>query len=554
MHAHSLSDSAPGHASMIDKFGPLQRYVVFCLLFGCSLIWVLPIATNDGTVHVGFAHFLSTSAPDDLAAELYARNDGIHPNFIVYALLGGLLRFLSPSGAEGVVQLVCLLGPSIAAYAAIRQIRKDRAWLAVLILPLSLNQTFFLGLYNFCFSTIAFFAAIGAFHWMQKSASPWRLLAPVVALYAAFFCHAAGFIAAVLSIAVLTLVSCIGRLLDGQALARALRSQVRNLAVFASLLPLGIVILVGGSKGPTMYGATLPSRVIDMLRLRLVETHFETDAYIGGLLNLVFIAGVAWIIWKLCQSRMGHGGEVSREAAGMVAVAAAMCLQALLFPDVMGGGWTHFLRMSLFAFLAAPLCLAYLPPRPAIDTALQMIGVACAVVLLSGTLIVQSDVKKELVHFAQIERLIGEHCAVVPIVTEKKPPYRMGMSYDPFFHVATRLETAHDRIALFNFLARLDVYPVRYQPGRDPQSLIFQWLPAQQSPRIEHASVRRFEQASGIAVDYILQWGLPESAQPLLRQPLSILLGTGAEVYRSPDARVRLYKLTPGVRSRCTPP
>jgi len=85
---------------MADKFGPLQRYVAVYLLLGCALIWVLPIVTNDGPVHVGFANLMSTSAPRAPAAQLYARNDDIHPNFVVYALLGGLLRFFSPCVAE----------------------------------------------------------------------------------------------------------------------------------------------------------------------------------------------------------------------------------------------------------------------------------------------------------------------------------------------------------------------------------------------------------------------------------------------------------------------
>jgi hypothetical protein len=538
--------------SMGGKFGPLKRYVVYCLLFGFALLWIFPIATNDGPVHVGFANFMLTGHPGNVAAELYMRNDGINPNMAVYALLVFMLRFLSPGAAEGVVQFVCLLGPSLGAYWAIGQIRKDRAWLAVLILPLSLNQAFFLGLYNFCFSAIAFFGAIGSFYWMQKKASPWRLLAPIAALYIAFFCHAAGFIAAVMSLGVLTLVSGMGRLMDGHRLALALRSQVRNLAVFASLLPLALAILVGGSKGPTVYGTPLQTRITDMLRLRLVETHFASDIWIGGLLNLVFSAGVVWIIWKLCKSRLGHGGEVRREAAGMVAVAAALCLQALLFPDVMGGGWTHFLRMGLFPFLVAPLCLAYLPGRPVIDTILEAVGVVSAVILLSNTLYVQREIKKELVHLSHIDRLIGKHCSIVPIVTEQRPPHLPEMSYSPFFHVATRLEMTDDRIALFNFLARLDVYPVRYQPGRDPQALIYHWLPAQQSARIQYASVKRFEETTGMPADYILQWGLPASAQALLKQPLLMLLSEGKEVYRSPDARVRLYKLGSGTRSRCT--
>ena len=128
--------------------------LAFFLLFSVLLASVLPIYTNDGPAHLGIANFLAHAVEGSLANDMYRSNDTLNPNVAAYLVLTPLLKFVSTDHAESVVQLIALLGPPLAAYFAIAQIRYDRAWLAILILPLSFNQCFFLGLYNFCFSIL----------------------------------------------------------------------------------------------------------------------------------------------------------------------------------------------------------------------------------------------------------------------------------------------------------------------------------------------------------------------------------------------------------------
>ena len=156
---------------------------------------------------------------------------------------------------------------------------------------------------------------------------------------------------------------------------------------------------------------------------------------------------------------------------------------------------------------------------------------------------------------AEVDRIVGSHCSVLPLVVSLKPLDERGrpagVGYSPFLHVGTPLEYARDRVSLFNYQARTDLFPVRFQERHDTQDLIFHWLPMQRSLGIRTVDIARFEEASGMAVDYILQWGPLDAAEAELRQQV-LRAEQGAErVYESRDGRVALFRRRSPVRSTC---
>ena len=239
----------------------------------------------------------------------------------------------------------------------------------------------------------------------------------------------------------------------------------------------------------------------------------------------------------------------------MLGVFVAMLVLALTFPDRLGGGWLHFERMALFPYFGAALCLACCPiPKP-VQAVLASFAVMATLALLGDTVTLQWEIAHQMGPLADVNRLIGAHCSVLPIVLSSKPLDKDGrslvMSYNPYFQVASRLELTDDRVALFNYQARSDVYPVLFQAGHDTQDLIFHWVPMQESTAIRTIDIERFEASSGMPVDYILQWGPLSAAAPELRQHV-LRTEQGAErVYEAPDGRVALFRRATGRRSRC---
>jgi hypothetical protein len=185
-----------------------RTFVVGLMLLVAILIAPHPIATNDGPVHLAFSNLMVTlhQPGHPLQQKAYYISLGPYPNLTIYILLDSLIRVVPPDIAESVIQILSIVGPIAACYFALGMINPRNVWLAVFLLPLSLNQMFFLGLYNHCISIAAFFLAIATYYWMLKAPSFARAAAVSGLLILAFFSHASGFIMAFAGIATISAI------------------------------------------------------------------------------------------------------------------------------------------------------------------------------------------------------------------------------------------------------------------------------------------------------------------------------------------------------------
>jgi hypothetical protein len=111
------------------------------------------------------------------------------------------------------------------------------------------------------------------------------------------------------------------------------------------------------------------------------------------------------------------------------------------------------------------------------------------------------------------------------------------------FQAASRLELPDDRVVLFNFLARLNVYPIRFIASVEPQTNLFHWAPQRHAVSIETVDVAGFERTSGLHVDYVLvSSAVHGQSQPLRSEIENAVAGAGT-IYSSPDGgQLRLYR------------
>jgi hypothetical protein len=167
-------------------------------------------------------------------------------------------------------------------------------------------------------------------------------------------------------------------------------------------------------------------------------------------------------------------------------------------------------------------------------------------------------IRSQMAPLAAVDKIIGNHCTVLPITFDSGPlsiyKQREFMLYEPFFESASRLELSEDRVVLFNYLARLDAYPVHFQPSAEPQRLIFHWKPQQPDVWIDQVDIPEFEKSSGIFVDYILLWGNINNARPGMSGQVQNALSGFAPIYKSSDGFVMLYKRQGGGNSLCIAP
>lgn len=546
----------------------MPRWVYRSILIGLMLLAVasvarFPAATNDGPAHLAFSNLLATMRQPNhpLQQQAYSISLRPNPNLAVYLLMAAMLRVFSPATVESIVQILCLIGPITACWFAIRMIDPEAArnvWLAVFILPLTLNQMFFLGLYNHCISMAVFFLVVGTYFWMIKSPSFVRALALAACLVLTFLCHASGFIMAFAGVTVLSGTSFTFSLLRDRRLIAALRQQRYALTALLAPLPLAALFLASGGKGNTAYGDGIRYRLKKFATLQILAVDFHRDTYVAWALSAILLAAFVIVTLRIL-ARREQMPEQRRELA-IATIAAALVSAAIMmaFPDSMGGGWTHFRRFEIFPFFWGILILAFHSYSLRIAAAMMAAGATTGVLLMSTMIMRQTLIHQELAPLAEIDRQVGSHCTVLPIVLEKKPWDETGkpvwIDYQPYFHSTSRLELTGDRVVLFNYLARLDVYPIRFRPNFEPQSHIFHWPPRWEKTTISTIDIDGFEASSGVKVDYILQWGFFNEVPEDLRQQTQSATSQFDAVYKSPDGSATLFHRRGGGNNFCTAP
>ena len=544
----------------------MRKFIYPGILLGLVILTVLivlphPLATNDGPVHLAFSHLILTSqqAAYPLQHQMYTIALKLNPNLLVYLLMASLMRIFSPGAAESLIQILCLCGPILAAYFAISKINPKNAWLSVFVLPISLNQLFFLGLYNDCISNAAFFVAIGTYFWMSKSPSLPRAMVLFGSLILAFVCHASGFIMSVAGIGTFVGAAILLRWRREGALKPVLVEQRYALGAMLASFPPAALFLRSGVRSVTVYGVRLALRARHFAILHELAVNYPLrDRCIAATVSILLLSAFFVASWRIIRTRTELPPPRRDLAIGAILGVVIAVAIMLAFPDNMGGGWTHFRRFEIYPYFWILLVLAF-DSFSAIFTGVYLVtGTSAALFLLTSTVLRQHMIREQMAPLAAADRLIGNHCTVLPIVAESKPvgngKLREWMFYEPFYQSASRLELTGDRVVLFNYLARLDAYPVHFQPSMEPQEHIFHWKAHQSEILIEKVDLPEFEKSSGISVDYILLWGSLKSAQPGMPDQVQQALFDFSVIYKSPDGLVMLYKRQSGGNGFCVAP
>ena len=499
----------------IHRLPNFERIVglLVCLLVIGILIFLGPLATNDGPVHMAFARMLQQGPGGPLQNSIYVVRPGLDPNLLCYWIAGPLIPLMGSDAAETVLQCICLLGIPLAAWFAmsgLRALRGESAAMGLVVAVgiLALNEMFFLGLYNYSLSLVF---ALLSFGMLMRAVerNRWWWLVYSASLVITFFAHAAGLIMA-LSFSLAWLSPCLLPLFEGRLNVKSIAKLYGRALLAASPVTL-LMAQFAARQGRSIskYGEDGPIwRARYFLRLGLAAVGGRLSGGVALVLAVVIMGLSAWVFWaRMREWRIDPSSRVTTVRFALLLVGCVTLV--MTFPDVAGGGWTHFFRMTLFPYIGALLLCATHPWTIRVRAWLLAGAVSILVVQLSIVGYVQIPAKRGIAKMDRIMEKVGADCTILPIIPE---PGSLGLDvprikYEPFFQAATRIERTHDRVALFNFLARLNVYPVAFRPGLDPQSLIFHWKPAQTERVIFAADVASYEKATGIPVNFILVEG-----------------------------------------------
>ena len=541
--------------------GVLLSHAMLSLVVGLVAI-CQPFLTNDGPIHLSIAHLFLSHFADPLQASVYRVNPAMSPNVAADLLMAWLGRVMSLPRAEGVMQAMCLTIPAWGCLFCVDQINRRHAWLSLVIYPLAMNQLLFLGLYNTLLSFAAYFVCIGFWFRYRARGMLRDALGVSLSLIGAYLCHAGGFIVAWCSIAAISAVW-LGEMLLSRRPWRELLPLAWLTGALLLPLPLLAEFTLGKPHTILMFGVDPVSRILQSGRLLLLRV-----VYLGGLVGC-FLAAMLQIVLALSLWRFARGLRCERAEGQLVwtldkaragyGIALFLCAFAIMvvFPDHAAGGFTHYRRFAMFPYFALVTALAALLKRPWESAAIGLLAAAGYLPMVASMALLQARIDREMVALGEVDRHIGAHCTILPIVLRQAPLGDDGklkyMAFQPFEQASSLLELHDDRVVLYNFLFRLGVYPAEFRPGAEPQSGLFHWAPEQEDPAIGVIDARGFEAQSGLKIDYILVWG-ERTATPALNRALAQALTGVSPTYRSQNRLLTLYRRSRPGESPCTAP
>jgi hypothetical protein len=527
----------------------VERIVILLSLafYVGGLLFIHPFATNDGPVHMSFARMFWFGFAGPLQSHLYVLKRELDPNLIGYLIAGPMIPVVGSDWAETILQAVCLVSLPLSGWFVVRALGATNvAWVPVMV-AMSLNEMFFLGLYNYSISLSVGILSFGMLIFAESGGMLWWAGFSAV-LVVAFLAHAGGLILGMTFAAAWLFPRFVRDTLKGVSLRiLTLRYGPPLLATLPALF-LMVQFATRHGNSEILHGEGLSYRAKLLLTLNLLATNgTPTVLAAQGVAVLVFGASIAAATARLRRWRIDPASRLDTVRFALL-IGSGLALVAA-FPDVAGGGSTHVRRMVLLPYIAALILCATHPWTIKLRAAIVICASIFNAVLLGSAVHEQLLAHRQIVAADRLLDRVEDHCTVLPIIPSPSlqtvsPPLPTvspryfavsRTSYTPLSHVATRAEQHGDRVALYNYLARLGVYPISSRPGLDPQQLIFHWAPDYLGGQIETADPASFERVTGITVDYVLVQGDPTGIPPGLRPAVrnyQLVAGSGATGFR----------------------
>lgn len=534
----------------------------FVVLYALAPWLVTYFTTNDGPVHVAMTIVLDKLGQPgyELTNTFFRSNVGPEPNWVTYWILDALLKLFSPHISEKILQSLVLISVPLAGRYAL-SFRGPQTWLSLAVFPFTFNQMFFLGLYNFTASLALFFVfmglilrSVGPAH--HRGALHW--LAITTCLVLLYFSHAMAYATTMVALAAMVTFELATILLerDHPLRARLMRTIVPLAYWGTASIPafaLFVLYFTRHSDADSWYGFGFWERVNHLFDLAILVRQFRFDPLVSHLFQLGLASALLYSGYRRWQRSTDQRPEELGLSDALFFVFICCIAIALAIPDVSGGGWTHYRRATLFVYFAAFLWIAAFPAGNVLRAWFTASASAVTGLLWLSMMYSQTLASAQTAELMSVAPYIRNHSTIAPIVyswagIEDHSDKPIVAHYQPFFQGASRLQYDGDRVVLFNYNARLDVYPVKLREEMDPHPTLYSWGDDSKKMDVYYLNIEWFERASGHRLDYIVTFGRPVEEPFIMLSKLvqeRIQEFSFKKVYASPGGRVVLYERMP---------
>jgi len=192
---------------------PLNEKTVNRLFYTLLVLHLIPLffgkyfLTQDGPSHLYNAFILKDMILNhhSIYAQYFDINKVPNPNWLVSVFYALAMMVLPAFLAEKIFLVLYVLLLPLSFRFLIRQINPGSGFMALLIFPLVYNITFFLGFFNFCFSLIFYFYAVGYWLKYQGVFNLKRQITFLVLVTVTYFSHPVSFVILCMTIGIFIL-------------------------------------------------------------------------------------------------------------------------------------------------------------------------------------------------------------------------------------------------------------------------------------------------------------------------------------------------------------
>jgi hypothetical protein len=481
-----------------------DRAVLSALL----VLHVAPLAifpylpTRDGPTHLEAAQILLRYRQPSEAAlrQWFDLALPLAPNWLGHALLAAASLAMPPLVAEKALVAAFVVGLPLAARRALKAVRPDAGFLAVLVLPFTYTWLLHMGFYNFCLSLPVFFLAVAS--WLRDRATSraglLRLMGWATLLY---FAHPVSLLLA--AALLLTLSGWVGVLdvLEARRLRLSLRYAARQgarrlLRTALAFVPAAFLLLawVWSRRHPAFVRFPLRRLLGELARLDVLVSFEAAETWPAAAVALGFLALFLLALTARARERRAQEGD-----AWFLGACVFLAVY-LLAPVGLAGGSYVTPRLAVFPFFALLLWFGSMRWSAGARTAVAVASAAITTSSLALHARSYRDANDLLAEYLSAEPWLEAGTTVLPLHYrgEHAPP-----RVDVLAHAAAYLAVSRHTVDLVFYEGTgHGIFPVSFYRDVNPYRLLGD------NPESTPACVdlEAYMERSGRVIDTILTW------------------------------------------------
>lgn len=527
-YTNHISVRAASSRDYITGWWPLKRLYVWLsdrenLLFAVLIVLhLIPIwgftyfPSQDGPAHLSNANIIREYYHPERAIlrQYYIFNGNPEPMWFGHLVLAGLLSIVPPLLAGKIFLSGYVILLPVAVRYALKAIRPESGFLAVLAFPFIYNFPFHMGFYSFSYSLVLFFSAVGYWLKHRERFTPREMIILTILTLLLYGLHPVSLVTAWLAIGVLgvwlmsldLVDQTRRRQFDRRTLWKALRSRV--LVPFGALLPtLALMVMFFVQHGtPTSTApltATVWSRLLRLITLESLVSYSQVELWLSTVL--------AWHMLYLLKLKL-FGRQLNRWD-GLLLVVTGYVYIYFTAPDgilraglISQGFISH--RMNLYVFLTLILWFGAQSYERHLKQGIQLLAAGIAIILLGFHTTKYADLNDYLREYLSGINFIEPNTTLLPLSFSRHghtPDGRiLSWRVFPFLHASGYIAAQRGVVNLANYQADSGYFPLVFRPEVNPYTHIGR----NGGIEIEPPSVDflTYPQRTGGQVDYVLIW------------------------------------------------